>query len=141
MKVHIVSIAIVAISASYTISLNANLKSIKCSSSNITIYPNYTCFLKAFKRNVAALTILTFIRKNTFKCNIDTIASFKQKTSAYYRTITNATSDFCSFMSGNDINPVLKLIYDVIIDQFPKEMNHPCPFVVRLNSSVIIHRH
>ncbi|KAG5683500.1 hypothetical protein PVAND_012775 [Polypedilum vanderplanki] len=133
MKILLQSIAIVSILFSCSISFHATFKSIKCSSSSLSIYPNYSCYIKPYKKNIATMSILLHLRKKTYKCNIDITVLFKQKISAYYRTIVNTTVDLCEFLSGSDKNKLLKLFYDVVIEYVPKELNHPCPFEGTIN--------
>lgn len=135
MKFLLINFVICFIFIPFAISLLATFKSSKCSASNLTIRSNFSCFVKAQRRNVGAISFKVFIIQKINHCFLDAQFFYKQKTSNYFRTIINNTINVCEFLKGTDNNPLIKAGIDIIRDYIKKEYLHPCPYNVNIQKS------
>ncbi|KAG5666930.1 hypothetical protein PVAND_014935 [Polypedilum vanderplanki] len=105
----------------------ARFKSVKCSSSNQTLGADYKCFIRAYDRKVAKLSVLVTFEKHCYEALFSFVASYKQTTSRYYRTIINNTVDLCAYFGGTK-NILIEWIINVIWKELPRSFLHPCPY-------------
>lgn len=107
----------------------ANIKKAFCTSSNITVNPDYKCSAKAYSRTNQALNIYASLRKPLYEINVALDISYKT-TSISYRSIIKCSYDACGFLNGTSINPAAKWVTDLAEKTLPPDYIHPCPYSV-----------
>jgi hypothetical protein len=55
-----------------------------------------------------------------------------------YRTLIESKVDICRYLNGSDPNPLTKWLVDLIWQQMPRSLLHPCPYFVRIFSDIHI---
>jgi hypothetical protein len=109
---------------------NTKFKNVKCTSSNRSVFSNYTCFVKAYNRKSAVLNVRVKFLKPLSEIYSNFSLYYKQSTSIYYRKIMSGHVNYCDFLNDQNDNPVTKWILTVIRKSLPKNTFHPCPYDV-----------
>lgn len=128
-------------------------KGVDCSSSNKSIYGNYTCFIKPVSRHKATLNVRAHLRRPIYKVYASSFPiSFNQlniifnhlqgnyevyykKITTYYRKVINVKKvEVCSIMNGTspNVNWVLELVRSTI----PKGIEHSCLYEVKFQEKM-----
>jgi hypothetical protein len=135
-------ISIVAvIFVSNSVSVILTFKSVKCNASNFSVFPNYSCYIKPYRRNVGAATFQAHISRRLYYIFINAHILYRQRISSYYRTIINGTINLCDILnSSKSDNPIMKVAFEFLNEVIPKGQNHPCPYDVssRLNITLLL---
>jgi len=107
-------------------------KSMTCSSSNKTISPDFSCFIKT----AAGKTTMNMIFNVTkpvynFKIRYDVTRGATDESEA--RTIINVTMRMCSFLNGTIRDPASKWIITKLKKSFKPGFLHSCPYFGQIN--------
>jgi hypothetical protein len=101
-------------------------KSVQCQSDNKTISTNF-CYLKALSRKVVTLNIgIKFLV--TYKKPYYIQAEILYRYGTIFRQVIDLKkNEICSILEGVDINPLGKIIIDMIKTNYP-DIIHKCPY-------------
>jgi hypothetical protein len=133
-------------------------KSVSCSASNQTIFPNYTCFIKAMSRDVSTLNLRVHLQRPIFKMfvslenkNLEQEIKFSLffnnhlkllqfdfesrygQLSASYRSrkvINFNKYEGCSFLNRTVDNIGFKWLIGLVNSSLPENVIHACPYKV-----------
>lgn len=110
--------------------------SVKCSASLINTTKNHFCFVKNFNRNVSTMNYGFFLNRPLNQMFIK--FSIDYKYGSVFRPIMNPpVFEWCSVISTNSSQLVLKVVIDMIEESVPK-LIHKCPYQVIKQTNTFI---
>jgi len=104
-------------------------KSIKCSSSNKTLAPDYKCFIKAYSRRNTTINMSGTIMSPIYDAKGHLLLTYEYMKKGNPRTMINATADVCSFLNGTKSDVLMKWVIGIIGHYMPAGLVHSCPYV------------
>lgn len=105
---------------------NIRFKSVKCSSDNKTIITKF-CYLKPVSRKIVTLNVgLKLLVPYTKPINGHLIIYYRYGT-IFRQIIEIKKHEICSTFFGDDVNPLIKLVVQMIKSKAPNSI-HKCPY-------------
>ena len=104
---------------------------ISCESDNQTVLTKY-CFLKPYSRYVVTINVGFQILVPLKKPFYSQILVYYRYGTIFRQAIDTKQNEWCSFMDGTAINPLIKLVSTFINETFP-QLYHKCPYEGELN--------
>jgi len=98
-----------------------------CSSSNKTISPAYSCFIKT-AAGKTTMNIRANVTTPIYSLKIRYDVTHEASKENVERTVLNVTLDICSFLNGTNKDPASKWFFKLLGKSFVKGFLHPCPY-------------
>jgi hypothetical protein len=108
-------------------------KKVKCLSSNLTLFPNYKCYIKAYNRQTALPNVFVKFTRPVTEVFANFSLQYRQPTNIFYRNIMNGNANVCDYLSNRNNHPLAAWIVKILRNSLPKSVIHPCPYKVRVH--------
>lgn len=120
------AIFVCLIYAKFEDNFHIRFRSVKCSSDNKTIVTNF-CYLKAVSRKIVTLNVSLKLLVTYAEPIEGHLIIFYRYGTIFRQIIEIKRHEICSTFFGDDVNPLIKLVVQMIKNKAPNSI-HKCPY-------------